>query len=64
MDHVIAVYPYTAQHDDELTFPKDAVINVIKKEGTEWWQGECNGKIGMFPANYVTSTTPESTSCK
>ena len=58
------MYPYTAQHGDELTFLKDAVINVIKKEGTEWWQGECNGQIGMFPANYVTSTTPDSTSCK
>ena len=30
VDHVIALYPYKAQHADELTFPKDAVINVNK----------------------------------
>ena len=64
VDHVIALYPYKAQHADELTFLKDAVINVIKKEGVEWWQGECNGQIGMFPANYVSSTSPDSTSCE
>ena len=63
VDHVIALYPYKAQHADELTFPKDAVINVIK-EGAEWWQGEYNGEIGMFPANYVSSTSPDSTSCE
>lgn len=60
VDHVIALYPYTAQHADELTFQKDAVINVIKKDDPDWWQGEYNGSVGMFPSNYVQNTTPES----
>lgn len=64
VDHVIALYPYSAQHEDELTFQKDAVINVIKKDDPDWWQGEYNGQVGMFPSNYVQSTTPESSSCK
>ncbi|XP_060608466.1 intersectin-1-like isoform X3 [Ruditapes philippinarum] len=62
VDHVIAIYPYQSQHADELTFQKDAVINVIKKDDPDWWQGEYNGQTGMFPSNYVQSTTPESLS--
>ncbi|XP_056016290.1 intersectin-1-like isoform X4 [Ostrea edulis] len=57
VDQVIALYPYTAQNDDELTFHKDSVINVINKEDANWWQGELNGTLGMFPANYVGSLT-------
>ncbi|XP_061176343.1 intersectin-1-like isoform X2 [Saccostrea echinata] len=53
VDQVIALYPYTAQNDDELTFHKDSVINVISKEDADWWQGEVNGTVGMFPSNYV-----------
>ncbi|XP_052244351.1 intersectin-1-like isoform X10 [Dreissena polymorpha] len=62
VDHVIALYPYAAQHPDELTFPKDAVINVLKKDDPDWWQGEYGGSTGVFPSNYVQATTPESTS--
>ncbi|XP_078322482.1 intersectin-1-like isoform X4 [Crassostrea virginica] len=57
VDQVIALYPYSAQNDDELTFHKDSVINVISKEDADWWQGEVNGTVGMFPANYVGSLT-------
>ncbi|KAL4232905.1 Intersectin 1 (SH3 domain protein) [Mactra antiquata] len=60
VDHVIALYPYQAQHADELTFQKDAVINVLKKDDPDWWQGEYNGQTGMFPSNYVQNSTPES----
>ncbi|XP_052810185.1 intersectin-1-like isoform X6 [Mya arenaria] len=61
-DHVIALYPYTALHEDELTFPKDAVINVVKKDDPDWWSGEYNGATGVFPSNYVQNITPEATS--
>lgn len=50
---VIALYPYTAQNEDELTFDKGAVIYVINKEDDAWWKGESNGVVGVFPSNYV-----------
>jgi len=28
------------------------VINVMSREG-DWWRGELNGQVGMFPYNYV-----------
>lgn len=52
LDQVLAMFPYTAQNADELTFYKGSVINVLSKEG-EWWKGEMNGQTGMFPSNYV-----------
>ncbi|XP_013413935.1 intersectin-1 [Lingula anatina] len=52
-DQVVALYPYTAQNDDELTFQKDAIINVINRDDQDWWKGELNGQEGVFPANYV-----------
>lgn len=67
VDQVIAVYPYAAQHDDELTFQKDSVINVISKDDDNWWKGEVNGQTGMFPANYVgplTTSPPQDNTCK
>eukprot|EP00794_Sanderia_malayensis_P000125 gene125-736_t len=55
-DQVLALFSYTSQNEDELTFYKGSVINVIKKEG-DWWQGELNGQVGMFPFNYVQLLT-------
>lgn len=51
-DQVLALFPYTAQNEDELTFYKGSVIKVISKDG-EWWKGELNGHVGVFPYNYV-----------
>ncbi|XP_033740435.1 LOW QUALITY PROTEIN: intersectin-1-like [Pecten maximus] len=57
IDQVVALYPYTAQNDDELTFHNGSVINVISKDDANWWSGECNGQSGMFPSNYVDALT-------
>uniref|UniRef100_A0A7N6F613 1-phosphatidylinositol 4,5-bisphosphate phosphodiesterase gamma n=1 Tax=Anabas testudineus TaxID=64144 RepID=A0A7N6F613_ANATE len=56
---VKAMYEYKAQRDDELSFPKNAIIaNVDKQEGG-WWKGDCGGKKQMwFPANYVEEISP------
>ncbi|XP_067673964.1 intersectin-1-like isoform X4 [Haliotis asinina] len=54
VEKVIALYPYAAQNADELTFQKEDVITVLNKDNPDWWQGDLNGKTGVFPANYVT----------
>jgi len=50
-----AVYEYEAGGDDELGFGEgDLIVNIeIIDEG--WWRGECNGRYGLFPSNYVTA---------
>ncbi|CAH1789065.1 unnamed protein product [Owenia fusiformis] len=48
-----AIYEYTAGQQDELTIKPGDVINVYQKQQDDWWQGELNGKVGLFPATYV-----------
>ena len=47
-----AAYEYIGAQDDELTIQPGDIITIVQKQG-EWWQGELNGKVGLFPANYV-----------
>lgn len=54
---VIAMYDYTANNEDELSFSKGQLINVLNKDDADWWQGEINGVTGLFPSNYVKMTT-------
>ena len=48
-----AVYTYTAQYEDELSFEAGETVIVVNKDEADWWKGECNGKTGVFPSNYV-----------
>lgn len=50
----MALYPYQAQNEDELSFEKGDVIIVLSKEEASWWRGELNGVSGVFPSNYVS----------
>jgi len=50
---VIALYDYPAGRSDELSFTANQMVNVIKEDYPGWWTGETQGKIGLFPANYV-----------
>ncbi|XP_072556765.1 intersectin-1-like isoform X3 [Paramormyrops kingsleyae] len=54
---VIGMYDYIAQNDDELPFAKGQIINVLSKDDPDWWKGELNGTMGLFPSNYVKLTT-------
>ncbi|XP_051579333.1 intersectin-2b isoform X2 [Myxocyprinus asiaticus] len=56
---VIAIYDYTAANEDELSFSKSQVINVLDKSNPDWWKGELNGVTGLIPTNYVKMTTSD-----
>ncbi|KAK4337039.1 hypothetical protein RND71_043387 [Anisodus tanguticus] len=49
------LFAYTAENDDELSIKEGDIINIISKkvEDKGWWKGELNGKIGVFPDNFV-----------
>ncbi|KAM5247220.1 F-BAR and double SH3 domains protein 2 isoform 2-T2 [Ctenodactylus gundi] len=53
---VKALYDYEGQTDDELTFPEGAIIRILNKENQDddgFWEGEFNGRIGVFPSVLV-----------
>ncbi|CAD6193902.1 unnamed protein product [Caenorhabditis auriculariae] len=58
----IAAYEYIARKEDELTLTLGATIRLISTETSEegWFIGELNGKIGLFPSNYVNLLGAES----
>ncbi|XP_005082740.1 abl interactor 1 isoform X8 [Mesocricetus auratus] len=55
IEKVVAIYDYTKDKDDELSFKEGAIIYVIKKNDDGWFEGVCNRVTGLFPGNYVES---------
>ncbi|XP_029955187.1 abl interactor 1a isoform X11 [Salarias fasciatus] len=55
IEKVVAIYDYTRDKDDELSFMEGAIIYVVKKNDDGWFEGVCNGVTGLFPGNYVES---------
>ncbi|XP_028972079.1 abl interactor 1a isoform X8 [Esox lucius] len=55
MEKVVAIYDYTADKDDELSFMEGAIIYIIKKNDDGWFEGISSGVTGLFPGNYVES---------
>lgn len=55
-----ALYDYEGQTDDELSFPEGAIIRILNKENQDddgFWEGEFNGRVGVFPSVLVEELT-------
>ena len=62
-----AEYDYQAQDDTELGFDVGDILIITKQDPSGWWEGNINGRSGMFPGNYVTlidSNAPATKKCK
>ena len=47
-------FDYDGEQSDELSLRKNDVINILDKNIADgWWKGELQGKIGVFPDNFV-----------
>ncbi|XP_043105091.1 abl interactor 2a isoform X9 [Puntigrus tetrazona] len=55
VEKVVAIYDYTQDKEDELSFQEGAIIYVIKKNDDGWFEGVMSGTTGLFPGNYVES---------
>ncbi|XP_050503786.1 E3 ubiquitin-protein ligase SH3RF1 isoform X4 [Diabrotica virgifera virgifera] len=53
-----AMYDYTSKETGDLNFKRGDVIILKKRIDTNWYQGECGGKQGVFPLSYVQIITP------
>lgn len=50
---VKVTFDYEAQDEDELTLHVGDMIDFICEVEEGWWRGKLNGKIGVFPSNFV-----------
>ena len=60
----VVMYEYSAQQDDELTMKVGDVIRSVVKMDGGWWEGELNGKRGVFPDNFVKVSNQPSLSIR
>ncbi|XP_078537324.1 SH3 domain-containing protein 21 isoform X3 [Lissotriton helveticus] len=54
------MFDYLASNNDELSLKTGDIILVLRKELEDdgWWEGELNGKTGLFPDNFVMLLSP------
>ncbi|KAI8521268.1 Sorbin and SH3 domain-containing protein 1 [Branchiostoma belcheri] len=55
--HARALYPFKAQNSKELSFKKGDVIYLTRQVDKNWYEGEHNGYVGIFPVNYIEVIT-------
>ncbi|XP_053254983.1 SH3 domain-containing kinase-binding protein 1-like isoform X2 [Podarcis raffonei] len=50
-----AMFDYEPEHEDELLLRKGDLVLLLSKETADmgWWEGECRGRKGLFPDNFV-----------
>ncbi|XP_075895960.1 nostrin isoform X2 [Nelusetta ayraudi] len=48
-----ALYSFTSEHSDELTFKEGDLLHIYAKGENDWWFGELGGTKGHFPSTYV-----------
>ncbi|XP_071954653.1 SH3 domain-containing kinase-binding protein 1-like isoform X2 [Antedon mediterranea] len=55
------VYDYQPENEDELALKEGDIVTILDKDSEDngWWYGECHGKKGVFPDNFVVSLPPE-----
>ena len=50
----IAIFPYDAQQEDELSFPADAILEILDPDSTSgWFKARLGDQTGLIPFTYV-----------
>lgn len=48
-----ALYEFKPQQEGDLELHPGDKIEILEKPSAEWFKGRCNGRVGMFPTNYI-----------
>jgi len=47
------LFEFDAKHNLDLPIKEGDIVTILETDISGWWKGECNGKQGWFPSNYV-----------
>ncbi|CAG5135714.1 unnamed protein product, partial [Candidula unifasciata] len=63
IERAVVRFSYVAEQPDELSLTEGQIVRILDKklEDDGWWKGEVNGKIGVFPDNFVELLLNEKT---
>uniref|UniRef100_A0A673Y7S4 Neutrophil cytosolic factor 2 n=1 Tax=Salmo trutta TaxID=8032 RepID=A0A673Y7S4_SALTR len=50
---LMALHSYESSTPEDLEFHQGDTILLLSKVNEDWFEGQCNGKIGIFPASFV-----------
>ncbi|BFZ25337.1 hypothetical protein BsWGS_28375 [Bradybaena similaris] len=55
IERAVVRFSYVAEQPDELSLVEGQIVRILERELEDegWWKGEVNGKIGVFPDNFV-----------
>uniref|UniRef100_A0A8C9ZBA8 Osteoclast-stimulating factor 1 n=1 Tax=Sander lucioperca TaxID=283035 RepID=A0A8C9ZBA8_SANLU len=59
MVEAVVEFDYEAQQDDELSLTVGDIILNIRRDDGGWWEGELDGRRGLFPDNFVREIKKE-----
>ncbi|KAL1006453.1 hypothetical protein UPYG_G00072600 [Umbra pygmaea] len=51
--HLVALHSYASSNPEDLEFNQGDTILLLSKVNEDWFEGECNQKVGIFPASFV-----------
>ena len=51
--HYVTIEKYTAEEEDEISFPKGVTVDVLQKSLDGWWLIKYNGKAALAPATFL-----------
>ena len=51
--YVYAIHDYNSEDPHDLHFVRGDKIKVLQQHQSGWWDGELNGKQGLFPSTFV-----------
>ncbi|KIM39028.1 hypothetical protein M413DRAFT_447389 [Hebeloma cylindrosporum] len=53
LPQVKALWAYSGDDADDLSFQPGDIIDVVEETNADWWTGRVHGKQGLFPSGYV-----------
>uniref|UniRef100_A0A8C8H1Q1 SH3 domain-containing protein n=1 Tax=Oncorhynchus tshawytscha TaxID=74940 RepID=A0A8C8H1Q1_ONCTS len=52
-NQLMALHSYESSTPEDLEFHQGDTILLLCKVNEDWFEGQCNGKVGIFPASFV-----------